>query len=103
MSDLHTVNKSPFEKNSLDTCLKLSKAGSSILLLEDGVYAALAGTAVEGLVSSALAADKKVYALSPDLKARGLGDSSLIDGVELVDYAGFVDLAESNDKVQAWV
>ncbi len=102
MSDLHTVNKSPFEKNSLDTCLKLSKAGSSILLLEDGVYGALAGTSVEGLVSSALT-DKKVYALGPDLKARGLGDSALIEGVELVDYAGFVDLAESNDKVQAWV
>ena len=59
MSDLHTVNKSPFEKNSLDTCLKLSKAGSSILLLEDAVYGALAGTSVAGLVTSALA-DKKV-------------------------------------------
>ena len=102
MSDLHTVNKSPFEKNSLDTCLKLSKAGSAILLLEDGVYGAMAGTAVSGLVSSALA-DKKVYALGPDLKARGLDESRMIEGVEVVDYAGFVDLAESNDKVQAWV
>ena len=102
MSDLHTVNKSPFEKNSLDTCLKLSKAGSSILLLEDGVYGAMAGTSVAGLVASALA-DKKVYALGPDLKARGLDESRMIDGVEVVDYAGFVDLAESNDKVQAWV
>ena len=102
MSDLHTVNKSPFEKNSLDTCLKLSKTGSSILLLEDGVYGAMAGTSVAGLVTSALA-DKKVYALGPDLKARGLDESRMIDGVEVVDYAGFVDLAESNDKVQAWV
>ena len=102
MSDLHTVNKSPFEKNSLDTCLKLSAAGSSILLLEDGVYAALAGTAKEALVASALT-DKKVYALGPDLKARGLDGSPLISGVEVVDYAGFVDLAESSDKVQAWV
>ena len=102
MSDLHTVNKSPFEKNSLDTCLKLSKAGSSILLLEDAVYGALAGTSVAGLVTSALA-DKKVYALGPDLKARGLDESRMIEGVEVVDYVGFVDLAESNDKVQAWV
>ena len=36
---LHTVNKSPFDKSSLDTCLKFAKAGSSILLIEDGVYA----------------------------------------------------------------
>ncbi len=103
MSDLHTVNKSPFEKNSLETCLKLSKAGSSILLLEDGVYAALSGTSVAGLLTSALSDGKKVYVLNPDLKARGMADSGLIDGVETVDYAGFVDLAESNDKVQAWV
>ena len=102
MSDLHTVNKSPFEKNSLDTCLKLSLPGSSILLLEDAVYGALKGTSASDLVTSALA-DKKVYALGPDVKARGLDESRLIDGVELVDYADFVDLAEANDKVQAWV
>ena len=102
MSDLHTVNKSPFEKSSLETCLKLSQAGSSILLLEDGVYGVLKGTSEEGLVSSALA-DRKVYALGPDIKARGLDESRIIDGVELVDYAGFVDLVEANDKVQAWV
>ena len=34
---LHTVNKSPFEKNSLETCLRLSEDNSSILLIEDGV------------------------------------------------------------------
>lgn len=102
MSDLHTVNKSPFEKNSLETCLKLSLAGSSILLLEDAVYGAVSGTTVSDLVSGALA-DKKVYVLGPDFKARGLDEGRVINGVELVDYAGFVDLAEANDKVQAWV
>ena len=38
---LHTVNKSPFEKNSLETCLRLAEDNSSILLIEDGVYGAL--------------------------------------------------------------
>ena len=33
---LHTVNKSPFEKNSLETCLRLAEDNSSILLIEDG-------------------------------------------------------------------
>ena len=102
MSDLHTVNKSPFEKNSLETCLSLSPAGSSILLYEDAVYAAMQGTSVSELVSTALA-DKKVYVMGPDMKARALDESRMIEGVEVVDYAGFVDLAEANDKVQAWV
>ncbi|WP_456418068.1 sulfurtransferase complex subunit TusB [Thiolapillus sp.] len=102
MSDLHTVNKSPFEKNSLESCLRLSKVGSAILLYEDGVYGALKGTAVENMIASVVA-DKKVYVLGPDYKARGLDESRIIDGVEVVDYAGFVDLVEANDKVQAWV
>jgi tRNA 2-thiouridine synthesizing protein B len=102
MSDLHTVNKSPFEKNSLDSCLRFSKAGSAILLIEDGVYGALKGTSVEAQVTAAMA-DKKVYALGADFKARGLNDDRAIDGIEFIDYEGFVDLAVANEKVQAWL
>jgi tRNA 2-thiouridine synthesizing protein B len=102
MSDLHTVNKSPFEKNSLDTCLRLSKEGSSILLYEDGVYAALSGTSASNKVAGALGS-KKIYVLEPDFKARGLKTERLIEGVEMVDYAGFVDLVDGCGKVQAWV
>ncbi len=102
MSDLHTVNKSPFEKNSLETCLRLSSDGSAILLYEDAVYAAMSGTAIENMIASVVG-DKKVYVLGPDYKARGLDEARIIDGVEVVDYAGFVDLVETNDKVQAWV
>ena len=46
MALLHTVNKSPFESNTFDTCLSLAKDGSTILLIEDGVYAATTGTGV---------------------------------------------------------
>ncbi len=99
---LHTVNKSPFEKNSLDACLRFAKAGSAILLLEDGVYAAIKGTAVEEKVKAA-AGDKKLYALGPDIRARGLDEGQVIDGITVVDYGQFVDLAAENDKVQAWL
>ena len=102
MSILHTVNKSPFEKNSLDECLSHSTDGSAILLLEDGVYAAMQGTNVETALKDAMAS-KKVYALGPDIKLRGLSAEKVIDGVEIVDYNSFVDLTESNDKVQAWL
>ena len=98
---LHTINKSPFEKNSLDTCLRLAKEGSTILLIEDAVYAAPKGTAVEEKVSAA-SARYRICALGPDLKARGLGESELVDGIKLVDYGGFVDLVAEHDSVQAW-
>ena len=99
---LHTVNKSPFEKNSLDSCLRLARKGSAILLLEDAVYGAMKGTAIEGKLRDAVSSFK-VYALGPDLQARGLDAGSVVDGIQIVDYAGFVDLAAESDKVQAWV
>ncbi len=99
---LHTVNKSPFEKNSLDTCLRLSVAGSHILLIEDGVYGALPGTSVEPRVVAAMR-ERKIYALDADLKARGIDPSEIIDGIEVVGYEQFVDLAARCDKVQSWL
>lgn len=102
MSTLHTVNKSPFEKPSLDACLAHATAGASVLLIEDGVYAATKGTAVEERVKQALES-VKLFVLGPDLLARGLTEDRVIDGINVVDYAGFVDLAAENDKVQAWL
>ena len=98
---LHTINKSPFEKNSLDACLRMAKKGSAILFIEDGVYAATKGTSVSEQIQKAMG-DVTVYALEPDLKARGVADK-VMDGIKLVDYAGFVDLVAENDKVQSWL
>ena len=47
---LHTVNKSPFEKNSIETCLRLADDKSSIILIEDGVYGALKNTNIEATI-----------------------------------------------------
>lgn len=102
MSILHTVNKSPFERGSLDTCLKFASDSSAVLLIEDGVYAALQGTVAESAIQDALGR-LSVYVLGPDLKARGFSEDRLIEGIRVVDYGGFVDLAVENDKVQAWL
>ena len=102
MSILHTVNKSPFERNALESCLKFATDGAALLLFEDGVYAALKGTSVEPHVTGALGR-LKVYVLGPDLQARGFSEARIIEGINVVDYAGFVDLAAENEKVQAWL
>lgn len=99
---LHTVNKSPFEKNSLLSCLRLAKAGSAVMLIEDGVYAAIAGTACENKVRAAMD-NVRIYALGPDLKARGMSPERVIDGIRVVDYRGFVDLAVEHHAVQSWL
>lgn len=98
---LHTVNKSPFEKSSLDTSLRLSTVGSAILLIEDAVYGAMTGTSIEDKLRETLE-NRSVYVLGPDLKARGLVPENVIEGIKVVDYAGFVDLVVEHDKVQSW-
>ncbi|WP_038033841.1 sulfurtransferase complex subunit TusB [Thermopetrobacter sp. TC1] len=101
MALLHTVNKSPYERNTLESCLNHVQEGDTVLLIEDGVYAVIKG----GRAADVLASVKgvKIAALSADLKARGITADKMIDGVEVVDYGGFVDLVTSNDKVQAWL
>ena len=102
MAVLHTVNKSPFERNALASCLRLAREGSSVLLLEDGVLASLDHTPHADKVKAAMG-HLKFYVLAPDMQARGLDESNIMDGVEIVDYAGFVDLATAHNTVQAWL
>lgn len=102
MAMLHTVNKSPFEKRSLDGALTHAVKGAGVLMIEDGVLGAVKGTAVASKIEQATGT-LKVYVLGPDLRARGLTDEQVIDGVTIVDYAGFVDLVTEYDKVQAWL
>jgi tRNA 2-thiouridine synthesizing protein B len=99
---LHTVNKSPFERESLDTCLRLARQGSDVLLIEDAVYAALAGARFEPVMREAMACHS-IFVLKEDIDARGIDPGALIAGIEIVDYGGFVDLAVKNDAVQSWL
>ena len=98
---LHTVNKSPTERNALESCLKYLKKGSAVLLIEDGVYGALKGTATTKMVEQALKSFP-IYALYPDVEARGMQDR-VSAGFKLVDYSGFVALAVDHSSVQAWL
>ena len=98
---LHVVNKSPFERNALESCLRFGKQGSAVLLIEDGVYAATRGNAAESRITAALG-QMKIYALRPDLEARGMQDA-VIAGIQLVDYGGFVDLVTEHSAVQSWL
>ena len=93
---LYTVNKSPLMFGNLRSVLRVAPAGEPILLYEDGVYAAAQGTASEELIQQALKRHP-VYALQADLEARGL--ASLVDGIQVIDYDGFVELVEQHHVV----
>ncbi len=96
---LYTINKSPLMFGNLQSALRIAPVGEPLLLYEDGVYAAAQGATSEPLILQALA-QHPVYALQADVKARGL--TALVDGVQLVDYDGFVELVEQH-HVAPWL
>jgi tRNA 2-thiouridine synthesizing protein B len=96
---LHIINKSPYDRPALDSALATGEG--SILLIEDGVYAAVKGGAEESKIKSAMG-KFKFYALTVDLEARGIADR-VMDGITTVDYGGFVDLVADNKTCQSWL
>jgi tRNA 2-thiouridine synthesizing protein B len=102
MATLHTVNKSPFERGSMASAFGRAMRGDSVLIFEDGVYGVRKGTRFARTIEEGRAVCE-VYALGPDLAARGIKTEDLAKGVTIVGYDGFVDLAASHDRVCAWL
>ncbi len=75
----------------------------TVLLIEDGVTGALQNTTAASGISDAMDSGIKFAVLGEDLSARGLTTERILDGVSVVDYAGFVQLAADHDNVQNWL
>ena len=99
---LHMVNKSPFETTTLQSCLRHTRKGDAVLFIEDGVFGALKGTDASGDVWGRRA-EISFYVLGPDAEARGLTKGRMIDGINVIDYEGFVDLVAKHNVSQAWL
>ncbi len=102
MSTLHTVNKSPFTNGSLLSCQKHCRPGDAILLIEDGIYGALVGSAVADALNESLG-DVKLFLLGGDVKARGIDAEKIMIEATIVDYDGFVDMVVEHDRTQSWL
>ncbi len=101
MTTLHTINKSPFSHSTLASCLQVCGKQDGILLLEDGVFGALNNAPCAEELSAMITAGLKVYALTGDVKARGLLEKLRSD-VIVTDYNGFVQLSIEHNCVQSW-
>ena len=102
MATLHTVNKSPFQNQTLISCLGHAMPGDAVLMIEDGVYGAMSGNAMSEVVAG-MGASIKLFVLGADLAARGIDAGRVAEGITSVDYDEFVDMAASHDRVQNWL
>ncbi|NIP35351.1 MAG: sulfurtransferase complex subunit TusB [Thermoplasmata archaeon] len=97
MNMLYMVKRSPFMSHDLDQVLIVANAGSHIVLYQDGVMAAAESPVTKEWLDKANLKGIKVHALLEDLSARGIKEP--MDGIELIDYNGWVDLVESFQTV----
>ncbi len=102
MNTLHTINKSPFERGSMASAFAHASPGDAVLMIEDGVLGARKGGAFARMIEESRVGIS-IYALGPDLAARGVKPEHLAEGVTVVGYDGFVDLAATHARVCAWL
>lgn len=94
---LHTLMTSPF-RCDLAAMVRLLAEGDDVLLLQDGVIAAVAGSpALEVLLNAPIS----LFVLKEDLDARGLF-GQISTSVTPVSYTDFVTLVAKHPQQMTW-
>ncbi len=93
---LHTLSTSPGSA-AFGDCLRVIAAGDALLLMGDGVYAAITDTNASATLQ---ASGAEIYVLAADAAAAGV--SNLIEGATRVDMDSFVALTERCPRQLAW-
>jgi tRNA 2-thiouridine synthesizing protein B len=93
---LHTLNAAP-SSTAFECCLRVARSGDAVVLMGDGVYAAISGSrAWEELQSKGA----ELYLLNSDALALGVAQPT--EGGNWIDMDEFVTLTERFPRQQAW-
>lgn len=76
--------------------------GSAVLLQQSSVWALLPGHQDHICVQTLVNKSCQLYVLQDDLKLNGLADLSLLNGVQTIDYAGWVALTVEHEVIHTW-
>lgn len=95
--------------NHLERLLPLLKTqvqkGSEIkfVLIHDGVIGFTTNAGFPKATEELLGLDLSIYAMIPDMKARGIPFERLHENVKPVEYSELVDLIDNSQKVISWM
>ncbi|WP_051222045.1 sulfurtransferase complex subunit TusB [Neptunomonas japonica] len=98
MTTLHTINKSPSNLALWHSCMAALLPGDTLLIIENGVYAATHTTIAEQLSTLE---GINISFLSADVQARGLVVTES-NNTSIVDDQQFVNLACQHSKTVSW-
>lgn len=94
---LHTLNAGP-DSTAFNECIRLLQATDALLMMGDGVYAALANTPASKALNDTGAT---LFVLQSHAAAAGISQR-LSGNVATADFDQFVSLTEQFTKQQAW-
>ena len=94
---LHLISQSPIETAVLDRI----ETGDSIVFLDDAVFRILQNGDLKEILER-LQSHCRLFVLSDELTVRGIRGDELINGIEVIDYTGFVDLTVAHELIQTW-
>ncbi|PWC09345.1 sulfurtransferase complex subunit TusB [Brenneria corticis] len=94
---LHTLSHSPYHCD-IDALLRCLGPGDALVLLQDGVIAALANSET---ASRLLRASIPLYVLQNDADARGVA-AQISNNFSLISYTQFVQLTVQYPQQLAW-
>jgi len=108
-SIIYLYGFSPTLEMKLETMLEILKeqiklnSDISVVLIHDGVI----GTSNRGLTPESLKKilnlPLKIYAIIPDIKARGMDPNNLIDKIKGIEYEDLVDILATSHKIVSWM
>jgi tRNA 2-thiouridine synthesizing protein B len=94
---LHTLSRSPWQCD-IESLLSMVREGDALLLIQDGVLAAVEDSRFVDILSNALIS---VSALKDDIDARGLA-GQISAKINVVSYTDFVNLAVQHTGHMNW-
>ncbi len=94
---LHLIFQSPIDSAILERI----DSGDDVLFLENAVLRILKkGSLCVALTQ--LLMQNRLYVLVEDIEVRGIAIAELVEGIEVIDYSGMVDLTVKNPVIQSW-
>jgi tRNA 2-thiouridine synthesizing protein B len=102
MAVLHIVGGGSAARSALVRCLTSVSPGDALLLLDDAVHFAIAGSesaSIPGLIDAGC----KIYVLRSSMAERGLMEAPLLAEFQAIGFDEFVDLTTALDSSVSWV
>ena len=109
LNNVYLFGYSPRTGIQVNNLLMLAKNQASkglkvaIVLIHDGVIGASSKAKTPEAIKELMELSAAVYAMIPDLKARGISLDSINDKVKPIEYGELVDIIDSTEKIISWM